>query len=81
MSQPGDERQEVYRFEKNSLEEVRVSLTTYKGKEYIDLRVFFRGDDGEMHPGKKGLTLSVALLPELEIAVKKLHEAMKPRRT
>jgi len=30
-------------FEKNSMEEVRVSLTEFKGKELIDLRKKFNG--------------------------------------
>ena len=68
----------IYKFEKNSAEEVRVSLTTYNGKDYIDIRVFYLADDGEMRPTKKGLTVSVVLLPELSTAVEKLHEALGP---
>jgi hypothetical protein len=79
LNQSGSERKEIHRFEKNSLEEVRVSLTTYKGREYIDLRVFFQGDDGEMHPGKKGLTIRLDLLPDLETAILKLREALGPQ--
>ena len=74
MSDTQTDRKEIHRFEKNGFEEVRVSLTTFKGKEYIDLRAYFKGDDEEMHPSKKGLTLSLDLLPELEVALSKLRE-------
>lgn len=70
------EPQLVHSFPKNPLEEVRASLTEFKGKQYVDLRIYYRGDDGEFHPSKKGLTLSLDLFPELEEAVQKLKEVV-----
>ncbi len=64
----------VYSFPKNPLEEVRASITVFKGKEYVDLRVYYKGDDDDYHPSKKGLTLSLDLFSELEEGVKKLRE-------
>ncbi len=64
----------VHSFPKNPLEEVRASITVFKGKEYVDLRVYYKGDDGDYHPSKKGLTLSLDLFSELEEGVKKLRE-------
>ena len=55
---------------------MRASLTEYKGKQYIDLRVFYKADNDEFRPSKKGLTLSPELLPELEEALHKLKEAV-----
>jgi hypothetical protein len=69
--------QTLHSFSKNSLEEVRASLTEYKGKQYIDLRVFYKADDEEFRPTKKGLTLALELIPELEEAVKKCKEAVE----
>ncbi len=68
--------QTVYTFPKNPTEEIRASLSTYKGKQYLDLRVYYLGDDDEYHPSKKGITLSPDLLGELEEAVRKLREAV-----
>jgi hypothetical protein len=68
--------QTVYSFPKNPTEEVRVSLSSYKGKQYLDLRIYYLGDDGEFHPSKKGITIAPELLDELEEAVKKLREAV-----
>jgi len=70
------EPQVVYTFPKNPLEEVRASLTVYRGKQYIDLRIYYKGDDGEYHPSKKGLTLSLDLFSELDKAVEKLREVV-----
>ncbi len=70
------EDQLVYSFPKNPLEEVRASVTVFKGKQYVDLRIYYKGDDGEYHPSKKGLTLSLDLFPELEEAMRKLHDAI-----
>ena len=67
----------VHSFPKNPLEEVRSSITVFKGKEYVDLRIYYKGDDGEFHPSKKGLTVSVELFPELETGVHKLKEALE----
>lgn len=70
------EPQLVHSFPKNPLEEVRASISVYKGKQYVDLRVYYKGDDGEFRPSKKGLTLSLDLFPELEQAVGKLSEVI-----
>ena len=63
---PEDERT-VYTFQKNAREEVRASLVTFKGNPYVDLRVYYKGDDGNYHPGMVSLEL-------LEKAVRKLRE-------
>lgn len=68
--------QTIFSFPKNSLEEVRASLTEFKGRQYIDLRVFYKAEDDEFRPTKKGLTLSPELIPELEEALHKLKEAV-----
>ena len=67
----------VSKFEKNGLEEVRVSLTQYKGYDLIDLRVYYIPPSGDPVPTRKGLTLSVDLYRELKDAVLKLGEALK----
>ncbi len=71
------ESQIVHSFPKNPLEEVRSSLTFFKGKQYVDIRIYYKGDDGEFHPSKKGLTISVELFSELEVGLQKLKEALE----
>ncbi len=65
-------------FEKNSMEEVRVSLTEFKGKELIDLRVYYQPEDGEeKRPTKKGITISPEKFPELKKAILALEKVLQ----
>jgi hypothetical protein len=72
-----DESILVHSFMKNALEEIRVSVSTYKGKKYVDLRVYYQDDNGEYKPSKKGIAISPELLPELENAIGKLKEIIE----
>jgi hypothetical protein len=68
-------------FEKNSLEEVRISLTEFKGKELIDLRVYYQPEDGEeKRPTKKGITISPEKFPELKKAILALEKALQKKK-
>lgn len=61
------ENQILYQFARNQDERVYFSLREYKQRKYIDLRIFYQPKDGdEMRPTKKGVTLSLELLPELK---------------
>lgn len=60
----------VLTFRKNSMEEVRAGIAEYKGRHYASVRVYVENDFSEWVPTKKGLTLSVDLLPELVQAVR-----------
>jgi len=61
----------IYIFRKNATEEVRASIRKFKDRTYVDLRVWVERDNGhaEFSPTKKGLSLSVYVLPELKRAV------------
>ena len=71
------EAEVIARFEKNATEEVRVSLTEYKGHKLIDLRVYYAPPGREAIPTKKGLTMSIDLYTDLEAAIVKLGEVLK----
>jgi hypothetical protein len=51
-------------------ESIRISLSTYNGRNLIDLRSWYTGDDGVLKPGK-GLTALVSHLPRLASALAK----------
>lgn len=38
----------IYSFQKNATEEIRISLSEYKGHNYIDFRVYFKDKDGDI---------------------------------
>jgi hypothetical protein len=66
----------VYRFEKNSREQVRATLTEWGGHTVADLRVWI-GQGADAHATRKGLTLRVEHLPELQRAVDALTAALE----
>ena len=52
----------VHQFTKNATEEVRASLTEYKGHKLIDLRIYYDPEDGgDRRPTKKGITIDAIL--------------------
>ncbi len=69
----------LHRFRKNATEEVRATISTFKGVDYASIRVDYEAEPGVWHPTKKGLTIALDLLPELEKAVRALRkqEAVK----
>lgn len=68
------QEQIVFEFPKNEQEVIRAVLSTYKGKRYCSLRLYFRGDNGWL-PTKRGLTLSADHIPDLMRAVGELQKA------
>ncbi|MCB7128412.1 MAG: transcriptional coactivator p15/PC4 family protein [Candidatus Brocadiales bacterium] len=66
----------VDRFDKNAVEEVRVSLDEYRGHQLFSLRVWTENKAGERVPTKKGLTLKTDLFPKFKRAVEKLEAAI-----
>ena len=68
----------VYKFQKNSTEEVRIGTEEYKGVQCIDLRVFLVSPLGSQSgtPTAKGLKLRVEQLPELATGIDKLRNAL-----
>jgi len=70
----------IARFEKNSFEEVRISLTEFKGKELIDIRVYYQPEgEEEMRPTKKGITISLDKFPELQKGLAALEKTLKEK--
>lgn len=65
----------VYSWPKNSREEVRATLSTFKGRQLADLRVY-RADENDVdRPTRKGLAVRVEDLPKLLEAVEALIAA------
>ena len=48
----------LYSFDKSAREQIRLSETVYRGKPYIDFRVFSVDKEGKAIPTKKGVTIS-----------------------
>ncbi len=53
---------------KNATENIRVSLTEYKGYKLLDVRTYYQAGNDEWKPGK-GITVRRDLIPELKEAI------------
>jgi hypothetical protein len=63
---------EVAKFFKNRRKDVIVvSLSTYEGKNLVDVRQHFHNEQGQMRPTSKGVAMVVLRLPDLAKAVNK----------
>jgi len=70
----------VSQFHKNSIEIVKLCVSKWKGKEYIDLRIWVMQNPAE--PGsevatKKGIRLTADLLPKLIDALNEASRILK----
>ncbi len=67
----------IHQFTKNATEEVRASITEYKGHKLIDFRIYYDPEDGgDRRPTKKGITIDVSLYPELKKAMMKIEKEL-----
>jgi hypothetical protein len=67
----------VHEFDKNKAEKVRFSLLSYRGRKYLDIRIFFDNSEErtpEWRPGRKGICLSIELLDDLRNGMEKAAE-------
>ena len=62
---------------KNSQEVLRLCVTEFKGKMYADIRCYYRDDNDELKPTRKGLTLSPSLWTEFVQGIEQLGEQME----
>jgi hypothetical protein len=58
-------------------QQIQVRLTTFRGREYLDLRNFYLDDNDEWKPTKKGIAVPVELYDELMAALKEAGEALE----
>jgi hypothetical protein len=61
-------------FDKSQGEVVRVSLTEFKGRNYVGVRVWYTDSEDELKPSKKGINLELDLFPRLANLIEKSKE-------
>lgn len=66
-----DSERVIVEFERGAGQKVVVRRTEFRGKEYLDLRQFFEGDEGQWLPTKKGVSLPWETCPALIEALQK----------
>ncbi|MHB2211443.1 transcriptional coactivator p15/PC4 family protein [Methylobacterium sp. CM6257] len=69
----------VTEFVKNNVETIRVALVEYGGHQLCDVRILadYVGARGERQPMKKGICLSIGLLPTLIAALQSAQETSR----
>ncbi|KKL87017.1 hypothetical protein LCGC14_1938950 [marine sediment metagenome] len=70
-----DQTKTVHRFEKNGTTEIRGTIGTFKGKTYASLREYYKTDEGDWLPTKKGVSVTLDKTGALLNAAKDLHAA------
>ncbi|MBW2260484.1 MAG: transcriptional coactivator p15/PC4 family protein [Deltaproteobacteria bacterium] len=67
----------VHSFKRTPTEEVRATVREYRGRTYIDLRIYYMDNSGEWRPTRKGIALSTEFLTDLRTCVNKFDEELK----
>lgn len=67
----------ISQISKNAREVVFLSLSEFKGRRLIDIRVHVPGDqEGDWVPTRKGVSLSVSLYPAFKQGLAQLEQAL-----
>ena len=63
--------------ERSATEQMQIAVKEFKGKKYLDLRIFYTTDEGvSWLPTKKGVTCAPANLETLKEAIEKAIEEL-----
>jgi hypothetical protein len=65
--------------EKNSREIIRVEVTEFKGRELINLRIWYSDFDGSFKPTQKGVALDISQYAKLKDAIEKIGEYLQDK--
>jgi hypothetical protein len=74
-----DDRTVVHEFKRNGEETLRVSLSVFKGKTYVDVRLFYEDANGELAPTKKGVTITPELWDEFRTGVAAAEQILQDK--
>jgi len=69
-----DNEIKIAEFERGPGQQIVIRRTQFKGKEYLDIRQFFQGDDDQWLPTKKGVSIPWELRQQL---LKALEDAQQ----
>jgi hypothetical protein len=67
---------QIGEIERTETEVVRVSTEEYKGRKYVDVRIYFENDEGEWKPTKKGVTIPPEKIDLFLDLIKKAKESL-----
>lgn len=64
------------KFQKNAIEEVRISVRYYKGQTLLDFRAWVENQQGQFVPTKKGLCLNLTQYERFVAALKEVDKEL-----
>jgi hypothetical protein len=59
------DRAVILEVQKNNTERLRVSVSEYRGRMFVDLRTWYVGKDGEYQPSNKGVAIRPSQVAEI----------------
>lgn len=59
---------------KNLRKEIRMTREDFRGHDLLNIRVFYRNDDGKWRPGKQSVAIRMELVPEFLGALQQVVE-------
>ena len=74
-----DDRKLLHEFKRNVEDTLRVSLSTFRGKVYVDIRLFYEDAAGELQPTKKGVTVTPELWDEFRAGIAAAEAELQER--
>jgi hypothetical protein len=66
----------IAEIQKNPTEIIRVSIEEFRGSTFVDCRVFWKADNGEWRPSKKGIALNAGCIDPVIEALQKASKAL-----
>ena len=69
----------IHEVEKSDTEKIVFSLNSFKGADYLHIRVYFQAENDEWLPTKKGVSISAQRIEEIYEGVSKLRERVNGR--
>jgi hypothetical protein len=74
-----DDRKVLHEIKRNAEETLRISLSTFKGRTYVDIRLFYVDASGELAPTKKGVTVTPELWDDFRAGIASAEEALQEK--
>ena len=71
-----NEDEVLFETNRSESEVIRIAKRGYKGRTFMDLRLFFKDKNGEYRPTKKGITVSEEIFPVLADGILSVQEIL-----
>jgi hypothetical protein len=74
-----EDRKVLHEFKRNADDTLRISLSNYKGRTYVDIRIFYQDSKGELAPTKKGVMITPELWDEFRAGMVAAEDALQEK--